>query len=103
MAVMMQAFYWNAPIDGQKRWTNFDPKSGIFPRDYNHFHPSRYECVMIEGGSATSTTRTSLCSVTALNMIRHAFSVQDAPLTVDRASSVRFLRVIGLACPNTEL
>jgi alpha-amylase len=37
------------PLDGQKRWTKFHPKSGIFPRDYNHFFPSRYEQVMLEG------------------------------------------------------
>ena len=37
------------PLDGQKRWTKFNPKSGTFLRDYNHFHPSRYERVMIEG------------------------------------------------------
>src|SRR5580693_8271522 len=37
------------PIDGQKRWTKFKPKSGKFPRDWNCFHPSRYERVMIEG------------------------------------------------------
>jgi alpha-amylase len=37
------------PIDGQKRWTKFNPKSGKFPRDWNCFHPSRYERVMIEG------------------------------------------------------
>src|ERR1035438_4086756 len=40
------------PLDGQKRWTKFKPKSGVFPRDYNHFHPSRYERVMIEIGRA---------------------------------------------------
>ena len=37
------------PLDGQKRWTKFSPKSGKFPRDWNCFHPSRYERVMIEG------------------------------------------------------
>lgn len=37
------------PIDGQKRWTKFVPKSGKFPRDWNCFHPSRYERVMMEG------------------------------------------------------
>lgn len=37
------------PLDGQKRWTKFAPKSGKFPRDWNCFHPSRYERVMIEG------------------------------------------------------
>lgn len=37
------------PLDGQKRWTKFRPKSGIFPRDWNSFHPSRFEQVMIEG------------------------------------------------------
>jgi alpha-amylase len=37
------------PLDGQKRCTKFTPKSGIFPRDYNHFHPSRYEPSMMEG------------------------------------------------------
>jgi alpha-amylase len=31
------------PIDGEKRWTKFNPKSRIFPRDWNSFHPSRYE------------------------------------------------------------
>jgi alpha-amylase len=37
------------PLDGQKRWTKFNPKSGIFPRDYNHFYPSRYERWTLEG------------------------------------------------------
>ena len=37
------------PLDGQKRWTKFNPKSGKFPRDWNCFHPSRYEKVLIEG------------------------------------------------------
>jgi alpha-amylase len=37
------------PLDGQKRWTKFNPKSGKFPRDWNCFHPSRYEKVMIDG------------------------------------------------------
>ena len=37
------------PLDGQKRWTKFNPKSGNFPRDWNCFHPSRYEQVMMEG------------------------------------------------------
>jgi len=37
------------PLDGEKRWTKFRPKSGKFPRDWNSFHPSRFEQVMIEG------------------------------------------------------
>jgi alpha-amylase len=37
------------PLDGQKRWTKFKPASGRFPRDWNSFHPSRYEQTMIEG------------------------------------------------------
>jgi alpha-amylase len=37
------------PLDGKSRWTKFNPKSGIFPRDWNSFHPSRYERTMIEG------------------------------------------------------
>jgi alpha-amylase len=37
------------PLDGQKRWTKFNPKSGKFPRDWNCFHPSRYERAMVEG------------------------------------------------------
>ncbi|QMV18844.1 DUF1939 domain-containing protein [Granulicella sp. 5B5] len=37
------------PLDGQKRWTKFNPKSGKFPRDWNCFHPSRYEQAMREG------------------------------------------------------
>jgi alpha-amylase len=37
------------PLDGQKRWTKFNPKSGKFPRDWNCFHPSRYEKVMMDG------------------------------------------------------
>jgi alpha-amylase len=37
------------PLDGETRWTKFNPKSGRFPRDWNCFHPSRYEQVMIEG------------------------------------------------------
>jgi alpha-amylase len=31
------------PIDGQSRWTKFEPRSGKFPRDWKCFHPSRYE------------------------------------------------------------
>jgi alpha-amylase len=37
------------PLDGQKRWTKFNPASGKFPRDWNSFHPSRFEQVMVEG------------------------------------------------------
>jgi len=37
------------PLDGVKRWTKFNPESGKFPRDWNCFHPSRFERVMIEG------------------------------------------------------
>ncbi len=37
------------PLDGQKRWTKFKPASGRFPRDWNCFHPCRYEQDMIEG------------------------------------------------------
>ena len=37
------------PLDGEKRWTKFSPKSGRFLRDWNCFHPSRYEQVMVEG------------------------------------------------------
>ena len=36
-------------LDGQKRWTKFNPASGKFPRDWNCFHPSRYEREMVEG------------------------------------------------------
>ena len=36
-------------LDGQKRWTRFNPASGKFPRDWNCFHPSRYEREMVEG------------------------------------------------------
>jgi alpha-amylase len=35
------------PLDGKKRWTKFNPKSGKFPRDWNCFHPCRYERTMI--------------------------------------------------------
>ncbi|HXH86010.1 MAG TPA: alpha-amylase domain-containing protein [Nitrospira sp.] len=31
------------PIDHQRRWTDFAPKSGKFPRDWRCFHPSPYE------------------------------------------------------------
>ena len=31
------------PINGQKRWTVFNPKSGRFPRNWESFHPSMYE------------------------------------------------------------
>jgi len=31
------------PIDGQTRWTKFNPGSGKFPRNWEYFHPSRYE------------------------------------------------------------
>jgi len=37
------------PLDGEKRWTKFKPMSEKFPRDWNSFHPSRYEQVMVEG------------------------------------------------------
>lgn len=37
------------PLDGQSRWTRFNPASGKFPRDWDCFHPSRYERDMIEG------------------------------------------------------
>jgi alpha-amylase len=37
------------PLDGKKRWTKFNPRSGKFPRDWNCFHPCRYERAMIEG------------------------------------------------------
>ncbi len=37
------------PLDGETRWTKFAPASGKFPRDWNCFHPSRYEQVMLEG------------------------------------------------------
>lgn len=31
------------PLDGQMRWTKFNPGSGKFPRDWQCFHPSPYE------------------------------------------------------------
>lgn len=31
------------PIDGQMRWTKFEPASGRFPRNLTCFHPSPYE------------------------------------------------------------
>ncbi len=31
------------PIDGQERWTRFQPASGQFERDWTCFHPSPYE------------------------------------------------------------
>ena len=37
------------PLDGEKRWTKFTPKSGRFPRDWDCFHPSRFERTMVEG------------------------------------------------------
>ena len=37
------------PLDGQTRWTKFKPASGKFPRDWNSFHPSRFEREMVEG------------------------------------------------------
>ena len=33
------------PIDGQTRWTIFDPVSGKFPRDWRCFHPSTFQVV----------------------------------------------------------
>jgi len=30
------------PLDGQTRWTLFQPASGRFPRNWESFHPSRY-------------------------------------------------------------
>ncbi|HEX8671565.1 MAG TPA: alpha-amylase family glycosyl hydrolase [Longimicrobium sp.] len=32
-----------SPVDGQLRWTRFQPKSGRFPRNFECFHPSVYE------------------------------------------------------------
>lgn len=37
------------PLDGEKRWTKFAPASGRFPRDWDCFHPSRFERTMVEG------------------------------------------------------
>ena len=37
------------PLDGEKRWTKFKPASGKFLRDWNSFHPSRFERTMVEG------------------------------------------------------
>jgi alpha-amylase len=37
------------PLDKQNRWTKFQPKSGKFPRDWNCFHPCRYERRIVEG------------------------------------------------------
>ncbi len=37
------------PLDGETRWTKFTPKSGKFPRDWDCFHPSRFERTMVEG------------------------------------------------------
>src|SRR5665213_1193615 len=31
------------PDDGVSRWTKFNPASGIFPRDWEYFHPCKYE------------------------------------------------------------
>lgn len=31
------------PVTGQTRWTRFRPASGLFPRDWQCFHPSMYE------------------------------------------------------------
>lgn len=31
------------PLTGQSRWTCFTPKSGLFPRDWQCFHPNMYE------------------------------------------------------------
>ena len=31
------------PIDKQLHWTNFSPKSEMFPRDWKCFHPNQYE------------------------------------------------------------
>ncbi len=33
------------PIDGQTRWTKFNPVSGIFPRDWKCFHPSCFQVI----------------------------------------------------------
>jgi alpha-amylase len=33
------------PIDGQTRWTKFNPVSGRFPRDWKCFHPSNFQVV----------------------------------------------------------
>jgi len=33
----------NNPISGERRWTEFTPVSGKFPRTADHFHPCRYE------------------------------------------------------------
>jgi alpha-amylase len=31
------------PLTGQERWTSFQPESGVFPRNWECFHPSMYE------------------------------------------------------------
>jgi len=31
------------PLDNEMHWTKFEPKSGKFPRDWQCFHPNRYE------------------------------------------------------------
>lgn len=39
------------PIDQQWRWTKFHPGSGLFPRDWQCFHPSNYETMDAESFS----------------------------------------------------
>ena len=53
------------PLDGQKRWTKFNPKSGIFPRDYNHFHPSRYERVMSKARTMPASRISAIATLTS--------------------------------------
>ena len=73
-------------LDGQKRWTKFEPKSGRFPRDWNCFHPSRYEQVMMEGenfaGFPTSAIATPLstppCSTTPACSSKNSASMASA-------------------------
>jgi len=39
------------PLNGEKHWTKFNPKSGRFPRDWNSFYPSRFARTTNEGES----------------------------------------------------
>jgi len=58
------------PLDGEKRWTKFNPKSGIFPRDYNHFHPSRYERMIVE---ARTMRDTRISAIATLRFMRRLY------------------------------
>ncbi len=80
------------PLDGQKRWTKFNPKSGRFPRDWNCFHPCRYEQVMMRRVRTTPGFR--ICAI-AIRVV-YAAMFEYARMVIEelwlRWLSLRFRR-----------